>query len=51
MEEAMSSGATCWSVSVLQVAADQSDMLAVRRSDLCPGLPITAQTVCVCVCV
>lgn len=34
----LSSGVTCWSVSVLQVAEAQSDMLGVRRSDL-SGFP------------
>lgn len=48
MMEDLSSGATCWLVSVLHVAAAQRDMLSVRRSDLCQGSPITAQTVWMC---
>lgn len=48
MIEDLSSSATCWSVSVLQLVADQSDMLGVRRSDLCQSSLITAQTVWMC---
>lgn len=46
--EALSSGATCWFVSALQVAAARSDVLGVRRVDLRQGSPITAQTVWMC---